>query len=270
MKVDQKRRKAALEKIGDLMDDARNVLLIHYSCESFYNRTDGTSPKITSIAVRKLYDGQTRSFSIHKEAELNHVKLEEMEEKYIQLEQSMLCKFYEFVKQNDGKTFVHWNMRDENYGFGAIELRFQILEGTPVFINDDKKVDLARLLVDIYGVGYIGHPRLQKLITLNSITDIDFLSGKEEAEAFDNKNYIALHRSTCRKVDVFANIIERVQNKSLKTNTSYWEQNGGKFISIFKFFHTNSIIGGIIAISAFISAIIYGINFIYKFCIGFE
>ena len=76
MKINQKYRKRALEKIGELMEDAKNVLIIHYSCESFYERVDGTSPKITSIAVRKLNDGQTRSFSIHKEAELQHIDLD--------------------------------------------------------------------------------------------------------------------------------------------------------------------------------------------------
>ncbi len=263
MKINQKRKQIALAKIEELMDDAKNVLLIHYSCESFYDRPDGSSPKITSIAIRNLNDGQTRCFSIHKEAELAHINIADMEQQYVNLEKSMLNKFYEYVKQNEGKTFVHWNMRDENYGFGAIELRFQILGGNPVKILDDKKIDLARLLVDIYGVGYIQHPRLQKLIELNHITHADFLSGEQEAEAFKNKNYIALHRSTSRKVDAFANIIGRIQNRNLKTNTSYWQQNGGTIISIFKFFNSNPVIGGTIAISTVISALIYIIKSIF-------
>lgn len=31
-----------------------NVWVIHYSCESFYDRPEGRSPRITSIATRKL------------------------------------------------------------------------------------------------------------------------------------------------------------------------------------------------------------------------
>lgn len=255
MRVNQKSRRQALEKIRGLMEDAKNVLIIHYSCESFYERTDGTSPKITSIAVRKLNDGQTRSFSIHKEAELQHIDINDIEKSYNKLEKSMLSQFYKYIKMNGDKRFVHWNMRDENYGFGAIELRFRILGGNPFVIDDDKKVDLARLLVDIYGVGYIKHPRLENLIKLNNITDCDFLTGKQEAEAFEQKQYIKLHRSTARKVDIFANIIQRIDNKTLKTKASYWEQNGGIVLSIFKFFHTNSVIGGIIAISALIGII---------------
>ena len=258
MKIDIKRRKRALKIISDLMEDARNVLIIHYSCECFYDRQDGTSPKITSIAVRKLDDGQTRCFSIHKEAELQHKSLDNLEEMYTDLEKQMLDKFYIFINENKDKKFVHWNMRDENYGFGAIELRFQILGGTPIVIHDDKKVDLARLLVDIYGVGYIGHPRLQNLIKLNSITDIDFLSGEEEARAFDAKQYISLHRSTSRKVDVFANILQRIQNKELKTKASYFEQYGGSLQWLFNFLYTNVYIGGMITIITIISAL-YGL-----------
>ena len=54
--------------------------------------------------------------------------------------------------------YMHWNMRDINYGFPAIEHRYRVLGGNPVIIDDDKKLDLARLLIDIYGVGYAGHP----------------------------------------------------------------------------------------------------------------
>lgn len=43
--------------IDRLFADAANVWVIHYSCESFYDRTDGRSPGITSIAVRKLDAG---------------------------------------------------------------------------------------------------------------------------------------------------------------------------------------------------------------------
>ena len=68
--------------------------------------------------------------------------------------------------------------------------------------NDENKFDLARLLINIYGSDYIEHSRLEKLVERNCITNTDFLAGKEEASAFDNKEYIKLHQSTLRKVDV--------------------------------------------------------------------
>ena len=40
-----------------------NYLIIHYSCESFYDIKDGHTPRITSIAVYAYATAQTDSFS---------------------------------------------------------------------------------------------------------------------------------------------------------------------------------------------------------------
>jgi hypothetical protein len=64
--------------------------------------------------------------------------------------------FFAHVGSHRGLKYLHWNMRDINYGFAAIEHRHRVLGGSPVIVDDDKKIDLARLLIDIYGVGYVG------------------------------------------------------------------------------------------------------------------
>ena len=64
-----RRRREAKKQLIEINKNRNNVLVIHYSCESFYNRVDRTSPRITSIAVRNLSTGQTESFSIHQIAE---------------------------------------------------------------------------------------------------------------------------------------------------------------------------------------------------------
>ena len=105
--------------------------------------------------------------------------------------------------------YLHWNMRDANYGFQAIEHRFRVLCGNDasLYVVDDKyKVDLARLLQDIYGSHYIEHPRMEKLVRKNGIALLDFLPGYGEAKAFEDRHFAALHLSTLRKVDVIANI----------------------------------------------------------------
>ena len=68
-------------------------------------------------------------------------------------------------------------MSDINFDFPAIEHRYGVLSGTPFTINDDWKFDLSRLLTDIYGNSYIGHPRLQRLMEKNNIKPRDFLVG---------------------------------------------------------------------------------------------
>ncbi|MGH7052864.1 MAG: hypothetical protein ACREFK_13105 [Stellaceae bacterium] len=92
-----------------------------------------------------------------------------------------------------------------------------------MIVEDDKKIDLARLLIDIYEVGYIGHPRLETLLAKNSIKPRDFLTGPQEAEAFEKRSFVGLHQSTLRKVDVIANLADRAHSRQLKTNMT-WPQ----------------------------------------------
>jgi hypothetical protein len=216
-----KHRKNAFKKLEDIHEKAENTLVIHYSCESFYDRPEGKTPRITSIAVRNLASGQTESFSIHKIAEQRNINFIEITDHYDGLEKEMLDEFFQFANAHQGYYWTHWNMRDINYGFPAIEHRYRVLGGEPLKIEEAKKFDLARVLIKIYGVGYIGHPRLQKLIERNKITDIGFLGGQQEADAFENKEYVKLHQSTLRKVDIIANVFERAVDRSLKTNASW-------------------------------------------------
>ncbi|MBC1300093.1 hypothetical protein GNF11_35475 [Nostoc sp. UCD122] len=72
-------------KFYELMSKADDVIVIHYSCESFYDRPDGSSPRITSIAVRNLESGQTTSFSIHQVAERKGFSAIALEQHYDQL-----------------------------------------------------------------------------------------------------------------------------------------------------------------------------------------
>jgi hypothetical protein len=146
-----------------------------------------------------------------------------IQENYDVLEKEMLNEYFEFLKVHKEYYWVHWNMRDINYGFTAIEHRFKVLDGNPEKISESKKFDLARALVSLYGNTYIGHPRLEKIIKKNNITDLNFLTGQEESDAFDNKEYVKLHQSTLRKVDILANILGRTLNRRLRTNAKWVE-----------------------------------------------
>jgi len=222
----RRRRKQALENLQELGRQEEHILLVHYSCESFYDRPEGRTPRVTSIAVRNYSSGQTVSFSIHKVAEIRKFPFLEIESKYDQLEREMLDEFFSYMSERKTGIWIHWNMRDINYGFPALEHRYRVLGGEPTILDDRQKIDLARVLIAIYGRGYIGHPRLGSLVKHNKITDLDFLSGQEEADAFDNKDYVKLHQSTLRKVDTLANILERLQVGSLKTNASWTDIHG--------------------------------------------
>ncbi|MBP1614201.1 MAG: hypothetical protein H6Q13_1649 [Bacteroidetes bacterium] len=214
-----KKRKEARKQIFDFCYNGDNVLIIHYSCESFYDIPDGKTPRITSIAVRYLKTGQTKSFSIHKTAELDGYKFSEIENNYNEIEKSMLDDFYLFTKEHNQFHWIHWNMRDISFGFEALAHRYKVLGGIPVEISAHQKFDLSRALVDIYSKRYIEHPRFEKLCDLNKITKKDFLGGKGEAEAFEKKEFVKLHQSTLRKVDNLDSIMNRVAENKLKTNS---------------------------------------------------
>jgi hypothetical protein len=144
--------------------------------------------------------------------------------------------------------YLHWNMRDINYGFAAIEHRYRVLEGEPFVVADDRKIDLARLLIDIYGVGYAGHPRLESLMTLNHIKPLQFMSGAQEAQAFANRNFVGLHQSTLRKVDVISDLLFRAHDRHLKTNTTWWEMHGGRFRDLWNWLAENKTIALVISV----------------------
>jgi hypothetical protein len=195
--VNPRKQRVAKSYLDKLFADSETVWVVHYSCESFYDRVDGRSPRITSIALRKLSSGQTVSFSIHQAAERDGVSLNYIEEHYDALERRMLDEYFTHISSHRGMRYLHWNMRDINYGFAALEHRYKVLGGEPFVVDDKDKFDLSRLFIEIYGVGYVSHPRLENLLKLNSIKPRDFLSGKEEAAAFDSKKFVALHQYHC-------------------------------------------------------------------------
>ena len=229
------RRRKAQKHLDDLSNREEHVLVVHYSCESFYDRPEGQTPRVTSIAVRNFSSGQTESFSIHKVAELENVAFTDIDREYDELEKKMLREFYEFMKRHKTYDWIHWNMRDINYGFPALEHRYRVLNGTPEELDESRKYDLSRALVSIFGNNYIGHPRLVKLMEKNHITALDLLDGPGEAAAFEKKEFVKLHQSTLRKVDVLANILGRVIDGSIKTNATWRDKHGIHPIIIFEY-----------------------------------
>lgn len=255
-KINQwRRRKEALKELSELFENAGRVVVVHYSCESFYDRHDGSSPRVTCIAVRNLASGQTKSFSIHQMAEKGRKKNSDIAANYDELEKRMLKEFFEYAKTHIRSEWLHWNMRDGNFGFAALEHRAQALGNTSVEIPEGNRHDLARMLSAIYGGGYIGHPRLEKLIEKNKITARDFLVGADEAKAFENCEYVKLHQSTLRKVDVLANIAERAYSGTLQTDATWWEIHGGTLGAMFEWLRKHWLVSGFSAVGTIAAAV---------------
>ena len=255
-----KQRNKALNHVTKYMSNPEHVNIIHYSCESFYNRDDGSSPRITSIAIYNLDNGQTKSFSIHQMAEREKVSINEIEQKFDHLEKKMLDEFFDFVSARLTHTWLHWNMRDINYGFAAIAHRYSVLGGIPINFNEEKLVDLTLLIKAIYGEKYIDHPHMKMLVEKNLITNRDFLEGKEEAKAFEEKEYVKLHQSTLRKVRVLKTILERIDNRTLKTNAKWVDIYGCYPVAIGEFIKDSWIVSIITFIGTIIGILVFIIN----------
>lgn len=223
-----------MDLFEEIQANSKHYVLVHYSCESFVDKDDGRTPRITTIAIRYYGSGQTVTFSIHEVAEQNKVPIDGIEEAYDSLEKRMLEQYFEFVEKHEHISWIHWNMRDSTYGFYAIENRFVVLGGKPCRIPDEKKIDLACQMFDCYGRNYIGHPRMKTLVIKNGMTKLGFLSGEEEAEAFLKKEYIRLRNSTLRKVNLFHEIIDAAAERRLETDAKWTEIYGVSIQGIYE------------------------------------
>jgi len=212
-------RKDGLDQLNVILKDKNKSLIIHYSCESFVT-SHGRTPIVTSICIRYLGTAQTKSFSIHLHAQFESKDFNNLNDAdYDELEKKMLDEFYDFAKKHKDFKWVHWNMRDSNYGFDAIANRYRILGGEAFEIDEDRKYDFPRILGKIYTYGYEKNKpdgRLLNLAVRNNISTIDALKGIDESTAFDNKEYLKLHKSTLRKVDLIDSLIDRTYKDELK------------------------------------------------------
>ena len=223
---DYRKRQSAIATLRELVEHPENVLIVHYSCESLADKPDGSSARVTSIAVQNLKTRMTASFSIHHLAERHRVTPDELEGKLDDLEKELLTEFYDFVGRNEGRKWAHWNMRDTTYGFPALEHRFRVLGGEPKSIPTERLFDIGRLMPARYGSKYIGHPRLEKIIELNGITSLDLLPGAEEATAFAEREFVRLHKSTLRKVSCIGTIVDHAAGGKLKTLATWSDRHG--------------------------------------------
>ena len=224
-----KQQKDARSQLGRVFDNSPNTWVIHYACEDLYNRVDH-SPRVTAIAVCNLRTEESRSFSLHHTAETMGIPKGSIEKNYDKIERQMLQEFFMWLQNHKDAFYLHWNMKSATYGFQAIEHRYQTLtqeKEQPYQVNHSQKTDLARLLQDIYGPEYIENPRLNNILKKNNCTPEGFIEGKDEPLAFQEKRLFDIHNSTVAKARVICHIATQAQHQRLKTNTKWWQMQGG-------------------------------------------
>lgn len=222
------RQKSARDRLARLFAHPASIFVVHYACESFEQGLGYASPRITSIAFRNLASGATTSFSIHQQVELARRRSSDVA-LMDNHEHAMLGRYFDFLNTNRNVTLLHWNMRDEKFGFAAIEHRFELLGGQPILHHDSQRVDLARLMLDLYGTGYVERPYFENLAVRNGLSQSGLQSGAAEAEAFQQGQYYKVLQSTLSKVALIADVAQLSFDGTLKTEASWWTLNGGQF-----------------------------------------
>jgi len=207
------------KKMKHLIQNKNKILFIHYSCQNFTDKNHELSPRITSIAVLFNNGHILKSFSIHYTAEILHIDRNDIENRYNDIEKVMLSDFFKFAESQYDYIWLHWNMSNINYGFEALEHRYKVLTGKDAYkISEENKYNLSKLILNKYGKNCVDDPKMYNLMNLNGGIHRDFLKGEAEVKAFENKEYLKMHKSTICKVYWFSSIFFLLVKNKIKTD----------------------------------------------------
>lgn len=223
-RINQRREaKQALQKLDNI---SGKVLIVHYSCESFYGKA-GYAPRVTSIGILNRENNEAIVFSLHLSAQILKKDLVNLSSADLdEVEKYMLDEFSKYVQDHINYIWVHWHMRSASYGFQAISNRYRILGGKEISVPDINKIDLPDVFGKLFTYGFEANEPNGQLLNLanrNKISTRDALPGADEAIAFENKEYLKLHMSTLRKVEIIDRLLTTYQSDKLKHNAKVVE-----------------------------------------------
>jgi hypothetical protein len=137
-------------------------------------------------------------------------------------EKRLLEAYYRYIREAPDARYMHWNMHSADYGFTAIDNRYKYLfkEDPPYTVSKDMRYDLDSLIAVRYGPNYADHPKLATLGILNRHNKRYLLTGKEEADKFDSKDFGDIKRSTTEKAHLIAYLGRLFLDGNLATKTS--------------------------------------------------
>src|SRR5262245_58493268 len=203
----ERERAYAWEQLNAVFQAPERAIAIHYALQRLRRDQADLAPPVAAIALRNIGTGQGRVFSIKAEADATGLDLSAAlpPERMNALEYSLLFKFDDFLAEHTDHLFVHWYMRDEKFGFQALEHRHRKVQAdlmqhllgprsvaaalpfgygggpAPVHIRDERKVDLALVLRHLYGIGPVA---LRDLAGRNGLSHAELIEGVHEPEMF--------------------------------------------------------------------------------------
>ncbi len=236
-------RAYAWQQLSAVFQAPERTFAIHYALQRLRRDQSELAPPVAAIAVHHLGSGQGRVFSIKAEADAAGLDLSSAlpAERMNALEYSLLFKLNDFLEQHPKHLFLHWYMRDDKFGFQALEHRhrkvqadlLQHLHGGrtaaaaapfgfggaattyPIRIPDERKVDLALVLRHVYGIGPVS---LRKLAGNNGLSHAEFVEGADEPEMFERGNHARLQWSSSTKARLITEIARLAYDGRLRAS----------------------------------------------------
>jgi hypothetical protein len=227
--INPRERDFARRQLAALFDAPERAYAIHYALQRLRRDETDLTPPVAAIAVHNVGTGEEQVFSIEAEARSAGVSLGAAlpAAQLLALEYALLWRFNDFLAHHRDRLFVHWYMRDERFGFQALEARFrralsEINAGIfgersvaaaagfaaspgpfPVLLPQEGRIDLALVLRHLYGIGPIG---LRDLAAVNALKHSDLIEGIFEPMAFATGNHAHLALSSATKARLIAQI----------------------------------------------------------------
>lgn len=259
-----KMRKDAIKLLEDYMNTKKDYIIIHYARQNCLNETFEKGPRILAIVTMNAESEQTKLFSLNESTNNSNYSFFELSESQKdEIEFNMLTSFFNYIKCNKGKKFVHWNMKNNNFGFSALENRYKQLGGNSFNFSYENIINLSTLLKKKYGINFakksmwngVHTGKMYDIFLLNGINDINILNGEQEVKEYMLQNLASIEQSVLGKVKAFHYIIERASDNALKVRGNIFKDVYGlSFVGVAQYIQDNailailfSIIGGVIS-----------------------
>lgn len=240
-----------------------DYVFIHYARQNCFEDAYEKGPRVIAIVAMNAESGQTMVFSLKKIADAYGSNFFEMTEaEKDEVEKEMLQSFFEYAMKNTQKKWLHWNMKNNNFGFSAIEERFKNLDGNPVHFEENTLFNISVLMKKKYGTNFAQDAswngkvmgKMYDIFSLNGIVDSYILNGEQEIKEYILKNITSIEQSILGKVKAFQVLVEKASDNDLKTRGNMIKDVYGLSIrGIAQYIQDNallalvfSIVGGII------------------------
>ena len=256
--------KNACNFLNDYSKSKSDYIYIHYARQNCFEDAYEKGPRIIAVVVMNAGSEQTKFFSLRKVADSygeNFFNMTESERD--EIEKEMLQHFFEYVKNNEKKKWLHWNMKNNNFGFEAIEERYNELGGCAIHFEEDKLFNISVLFKEKYGKHFAHDAKwngklmgkMYDMFNMNSIEDANILNGDQEVKEYILKNIMSIEQSILGKVKAFKMLVDMAADDDLKVRGSISRDVYGLNIyGIAQYIQDNavlallfSILGGIIA-----------------------